>query len=56
VRRVEGKVVASCHATLDGSLPITRVHDITQQLEARTLRHFPQLFRLTIHTEPPEER
>ncbi|HKZ52248.1 MAG TPA: cation diffusion facilitator family transporter [Candidatus Acidoferrales bacterium] len=56
VRQVEGKVVASCHATLDGSLPITRVHDITQQLEARTLRYFPQLFRLTIHTEPPEER
>ncbi|MFQ5777419.1 MAG: cation-efflux pump [Terriglobia bacterium] len=56
VRRLEGKIVASCHATLDGSLPIRRVHDLTQQLEARTLRHFPQLFRLTIHTEPPEER
>ncbi|MFQ5696153.1 MAG: cation-efflux pump, partial [Terriglobia bacterium] len=56
VRQVEGKIVASCHATLDGSLPITRVHDITQRLEARTLRHFPQLFRVTIHTEPPEAR
>jgi cation diffusion facilitator family transporter len=56
VRWAEGKIVASCHATLDGSLPIHRVHDITQQLEARALRHFPQLFRLTIHTEPPEER
>lgn len=56
VRWVEGKIVASCHVTLDGALPITRVHDLTQQLEARTLRHFPQLFRLTIHPEPPEER
>jgi len=56
VREVEGKVLASCHATLDGSLPISRVHDLTQQLEARTLRHFPQLSRLTIHTEPPEAR
>lgn len=56
VRRVEGKIVASCHATLDGALPINRVHDLTQELEARTRRHFPQLFRLTIHTEPPEER
>lgn len=56
VREVEGKILASCHATLDGSLPITRVHDLTQQLEARTLRHFPQLSRLTIHTEPPEAR
>jgi cation diffusion facilitator family transporter len=56
VRQVEGKVVASCHATLDGALAISRVHDITHRLEARTLRYFPQLFRLTIHTEPPEER
>lgn len=56
VRRVKGKIVASCHATLDGSLPITRVHDLAQALEARTLRHFSHLFRLTIHTEPPEER
>lgn len=56
VREVEGKILASCHATLDGSLPITRVHDLTQQLEARTLRHFPQISRLTIHTEPPEAR
>ncbi|MGH9804171.1 MAG: cation-efflux pump [Candidatus Acidiferrales bacterium] len=56
VRDVEGKVLASCHATLDGALPISRVHDLTQQLEARTLRHFPQLSRLTIHTEPPEAR
>ena len=56
VRRVEGKIIASLHATFDGTLPITRVHDITQQLEARLHRHFPQIFRLTIHTEPPEER
>jgi divalent metal cation (Fe/Co/Zn/Cd) transporter len=51
---VDGKIVASVHATLDGALPITRVHDLTQRLEARTARHFPQLFRLTIHTEPPD--
>lgn len=56
VWQAEGKVVASCHATLDGSLPINRVHDITQQLEAEALRRFPRLFRLAIHTEPPEER
>lgn len=56
VRRVEGKVVASCHATLDGSLPITRVHDITKQLEKNVLQRLPQLYRLTVHTEPPEER
>jgi cation diffusion facilitator family transporter len=33
VRQVEGKIVASCHATLKADLPITRVHDITQELE-----------------------
>ncbi len=54
VRQAEGKIVASCHATLKGDLPITRVHDITQELETRTYRRFPQLFRLTIHTEPAE--
>jgi len=56
VWRVEGKTVASCHATLDGALPITRVHDITKQLEKHVLDHFPHLYRLTVHTEPPEER
>ncbi len=56
VHEVEGKIIASCHATLDGALPIGRAHDLTQELETRTRRHFPQLFRFTIHTEPPEER
>ncbi|HXE75632.1 MAG TPA: cation diffusion facilitator family transporter [Candidatus Xenobia bacterium] len=54
VRQADGKIVASCHATLKGDLPITRVHDITQELETRTYRRFPQVFRLTIHTEPAE--
>jgi divalent metal cation (Fe/Co/Zn/Cd) transporter len=54
VREVEGRIVVSCHATLDGSLPIKRVHDITQEVEDFTRRQFPQIFRFTIHTEPPE--
>jgi divalent metal cation (Fe/Co/Zn/Cd) transporter len=56
VRQVEGKIVVSCHAVLDGYLPIARVHDLTQELEARVRRNFPQIFRLHIHTEPPEDR
>jgi len=56
VREAGGKVTASLHATFDGGLPITRVHDVTQRLEAHLYRRFPQVFRLTIHTEPPEER
>ena len=54
VRQADAKIVASCHATLKGDLPITRVHDITQELETRTYRRFPQVFRLTIHTEPAD--
>ncbi|MDA2913786.1 cation-efflux pump [Acidobacteriia bacterium AH_259_A11_L15] len=56
VHEVEGKIVASCHATLAGELPIGCVHDLTQGLETRARRRFPQLFRFTIHTEPPEAR
>ena len=56
VRLAEDKVVASMHATFDGNLSIKRVHDVTQNLEAHLHRRFPQVFRFTVHTEPPEER
>ena len=29
VRSVEHKILVSCHCAMDGSLPITEVHDIT---------------------------
>jgi divalent metal cation (Fe/Co/Zn/Cd) transporter len=35
-------------------LPITRIHDVTAALEDRVKEHFPQIFRVTIHPEPPE--
>jgi len=54
VRTVEGQVVVSCHCVLDGTLPVTRVHDLTTELELRIKQRFPQLFRATIHCEPPE--
>jgi len=54
VRRAEGKIVASCHAVLDGEIPIVRVHDLTQQVEDWARRHFPQIARISIHGEPPE--
>lgn len=56
VRTVEGQVVISCHCVLDGTLPITRVHDLTTEFELRIKQRFPQLFRITIHCEPPEAR
>lgn len=55
VLRVEDKILVSCHCTMDGSLPIGRVHDITAKMETRLKQAFPQLFRVTIHPEPPEE-
>ena len=55
VSSVEHKILASCHCSMDGSLPITEVHDVTAAIEDRVKEHFPQVFRVTIHPEPVEE-
>ncbi len=55
VRQVERKILVSCHCAMDGSLPITQVHDVTAAVEDRVKEHFPQIFRVTIHPEPVEE-
>jgi divalent metal cation (Fe/Co/Zn/Cd) transporter len=55
VRTVEHKILVSCHCAMDGSLPITEVHDVTAALEDRIKERFPQIFRVTIHPEPVEE-
>ena len=55
VRQVESKILVSCHCAMDGSLPITQVHDVTAVLEGRVKEKFPQIFRVTIHPEPVEE-
>ena len=55
VRTVEHRILVSCHCAMDGSLPITEVHDITAALEDRVKERFPQIFRVTIHPEPLEE-
>ncbi len=44
------------HALMDGSLPITRVHDRTVELEALFKKTFPTIHKVTIHTEPESER
>src|SRR3989441_590650 len=53
---VEHHILVSCHCAMDGSLPITQVHDVTAALEDRVKEKFPQIFRVTIHPEPVEER
>lgn len=55
VRSVEHHIVVSCHCAMDGGLPITRVHDVTQALEDRVRVQFPDIERITIHPEPTEE-
>ncbi|HTZ74905.1 MAG TPA: cation-efflux pump [Candidatus Aquilonibacter sp.] len=55
-RAVEHKVLVSCHCLMDGSLPITEVHDLTAALEDRVRSKFPEISRLTIHPEPMDER
>ncbi len=56
VRQVEHHILASCHCTMKGALPITQVHDVTAALEDRVKEKFPQIARVTIHPEPAEER
>jgi cation diffusion facilitator family transporter len=56
VRQVEHHILASCHCTMRGALPITEVHDVTAALEDRVKEKFPQIYRVTIHPEPVEEK
>jgi divalent metal cation (Fe/Co/Zn/Cd) transporter len=54
--RVENKILVACHCAMDGNLPITEIHDATGALEDRVKEKFPQIFRVSIHPEPVEER
>ena len=56
VRQVENKTLVSCHCTMDDSLPITAIHDVTGILEQRVREKFPQIARVTIHPEPSDPR
>jgi cation diffusion facilitator family transporter len=56
VRQVQHHIFASCHCLMKGALTITEVHDVTAALEDRIKERFPQIFRVTIHPEPAEER
>jgi len=55
-RQVEHHIQVSCHCTMKSQLPITQVHDLTAVLEDRVKEKFPQIFRVTIHPEPFEEK
>ncbi|HEX8872417.1 MAG TPA: cation-efflux pump [Candidatus Acidoferrum sp.] len=55
VRQGEHHILVSCHCTMKGDLTITHIHDVTAALEDHVKERFPQIFRVTIHPEPPEE-
>ena len=52
VKRVRGRLYVSCHCTMSDDLPLSRVHDISTELEIRFKREAPELFRVLIHPEP----
>jgi divalent metal cation (Fe/Co/Zn/Cd) transporter len=56
VRQVEHHILVSCHCTMRSELPITQVHDVTAALEDRVKEKFQQIYRVTIHPEPSDEK
>ncbi len=52
IKRVRGKVYMSCHCTMSDELPLSRVHDISTELEIRFKQEAPELFKVLIHPEP----
>lgn len=52
IKRVGGRLYISCHCTLSDELPLSRVHDISTELEIQFKRESPELFRVLIHPEP----
>lgn len=55
VRAADQKITVSCHCAMDGGLPITQIHDVTEALQDRIKERFPQIFVVNIHPEPVEE-
>lgn len=52
IKRVRGKVYMSCHCTMPDDLPLSRVHDVSTELEIRFKQAAPELFKVLIHPEP----
>lgn len=52
--QVAGNVVVRLHCTMESGLPVARVHDITDDLEFRFRKAFPQISKVSIHAEPEE--
>ena len=52
VKHVRGRLYVSCHCTFSDDLPLSRVHDISTEMEIHFKQEAPELFRVLIHPEP----
>ena len=52
LKKVRERLYVSCHCTMSDELPLTRVHDLSTELEIRFKQDAPELFKVLIHTEP----
>ncbi len=53
-RQVGGNVLVRLHCTMEPDLPVALVHDLTEDLELRFRKAFPQTLKVSIHAEPKE--
>jgi cation diffusion facilitator family transporter len=50
--KVGENILVSLHCTLEPDLPLSRVHEITEELELKFRSEFPQITKASIHAEP----
>lgn len=55
VHRMGGELSVSFHCTMAGDTPISETHHYTEQLERLLRSRLPELGRVVIHTECPEQ-
>jgi cation diffusion facilitator family transporter len=53
--KVAGNVVVRMHCTVEASLSVARVHEITEQLGFKFRKAFPQISKVSIHPEPKDK-
>ena len=55
IRPVMGGYAMTIHCWLPGNLSVQEAHEIAENVETQIRAKLPQVQRVTIHTEPPEE-
>jgi divalent metal cation (Fe/Co/Zn/Cd) transporter len=51
----DGGYALSMHCHVSASMPLEQAHHIAEEVETRVRAALPELHRVTIHTEPPDE-